>query len=340
MGGKYRQATDAAMNALGLFLGGSQTAGVIAGVASPYLNQAIKENTAPNSTANLIAHGVLGAVEMGLQGGNAGVGAMSAMAGEVSAAVIAEHLYGAKDPSSLTESQKETVSQLSQLVGASISGGASLAMGGNSYTTMKSADLGKNIAENAVENNYFKQAMENPSQLIQLGILNKGNDIKKDIEEKVTEEVIEEIADATDKYAPHYISINGQIYGIGAKTAINLRSGDIVAGWTFSPVALPTRFGVSANANLGWITNLELSDLKTAKGERKTAQTINGTIEGNAIGASACYKLGCIGYSQTIPNSKNDKKYHSFEVGIGTGGSGGGINQERTYKIENVSEVQ
>ncbi|WP_167509622.1 VENN motif pre-toxin domain-containing protein [Actinobacillus vicugnae] len=155
MGGKYRQATDAAMNALGLFLGGSQTAGVVAGVASPYLNQAIKENTAPNSTANLIAHGVLGAVEMGLQGGNAGVGAMSAMAGEVSAAVIAEHLYAAKDPSSLTESQKETVSQLSQLVGASISGGASLATGGNSYTTMKSADLGKNIAENAVENNYL-----------------------------------------------------------------------------------------------------------------------------------------------------------------------------------------
>ncbi|WP_150540077.1 hemagglutinin repeat-containing protein [Actinobacillus vicugnae] len=157
MGGKYRQATDAAMNASGLFLGGSPTAGVVAGVASPYLNQAIKENTAPNSTANLIAHGVLGAVEMGLQGGNAGVGAMSAMAGEVSAAVIAEHLYGAKDPSSLTESQKETVSQLSQLVGASISGGASLAMGGNSYTAIKSADLGKNIAENAVENNFLSQ---------------------------------------------------------------------------------------------------------------------------------------------------------------------------------------
>ncbi|WP_167509621.1 VENN motif pre-toxin domain-containing protein [Actinobacillus vicugnae] len=42
--------------------------------------------------------------------------------------------------------------------GASISGGASLATGGNSYTTMKSADLGKNIAENAVENNYLSKA--------------------------------------------------------------------------------------------------------------------------------------------------------------------------------------
>ncbi len=43
-------------------------------------------------------------------------------------------------------------------MGASISGGASLATGGNSYTTMKSADLGKNIAENAVENNYLSKA--------------------------------------------------------------------------------------------------------------------------------------------------------------------------------------
>ncbi len=335
-GGSYRQALSAVTNGIGLALGGAPTEGVVAGTLSPYINTEIKKATEGNDTANILAHGVWGAMEAASQGGSALGGAVAAMTGEVGAKLLAEQLYGQSNPEHLSTEQKQTLSELSQVLAGVTAGTVSGATGGNSLTAVQAAATGMGVAKSAVENNFLKRAMESPNQIVQLGLLEEGNKVKKEIEKKATEEAVEEVIDTADKYAPQYLSFSGQIYGIGAKTAVNLRNGDVVAGWTFSPLVFPNRFGASVNTNMGWITNLDDADLKTLDGARVTGSTINKVIEGNAFGVSGCYKFGCIGYGQTIPNSRLDKKYHSFELGIGIGGNGGSINQERTQKVGNI----
>ncbi|MDW1149116.1 hemagglutinin repeat-containing protein [Mannheimia haemolytica] len=151
-GGAYRQGVDAITNAVGLALGGSPTAGVVAGAISPYINTEIKKATEGNEAANLIAHAIWGAVEAYTQGDKAGTGAVAAVTGEVGANIIAKNLFG-KEPENLTEAEKRTVSELSQ-VAAGLTGGLS-ASGGNSLSTAQAVKTGQGIGKNAVENNTF-----------------------------------------------------------------------------------------------------------------------------------------------------------------------------------------
>jgi len=67
----------------------------------------------------------------------------------VGAKIIAESLYG-KSPENLTEAEKRTVSELSQVAAGLASG---LTVGGDSHIAVTSAQTGKTVAENAVENN-------------------------------------------------------------------------------------------------------------------------------------------------------------------------------------------
>lgn len=149
MGGKYKQAVDAVTNAVVLFLGSNGTEGIVVGAASPYVNSQIKEATKGNKGANLVAHAIWGAVEAYSQGEKAGTGAIAAVTGEVGAKIIAESLYG-KSPENLTEAEKRTVSELSQVAAGLASG---LTVGGDSHIAVTSAQTGKTVAENAVENN-------------------------------------------------------------------------------------------------------------------------------------------------------------------------------------------
>ncbi|WP_165888222.1 hemagglutinin repeat-containing protein [Mannheimia granulomatis] len=153
-GGAYRQGVDAITNAVGLALGGSPTAGVIAGAASPYINTEIKQATEGNEQANLIAHAIWGAVEAYTQGGKAGTGAVAAVTGEVGADIIARNLFG-KKPENLTEAEKRTVSELSQ-VAAGLAGGLT-SSSGNSLSIVQAVKTGQRIGKNAVENNYLSK---------------------------------------------------------------------------------------------------------------------------------------------------------------------------------------
>ncbi|MDO9797838.1 hypothetical protein Q7526_11840, partial [Glaesserella parasuis] len=69
--GSYRQALSAVTNGIGLALGGAPTEGIVAGTLSPYINTEIKKATEGNETANILAHGVWGAMEAASQGGSA-----------------------------------------------------------------------------------------------------------------------------------------------------------------------------------------------------------------------------------------------------------------------------
>ncbi|QLB16199.1 hypothetical protein A6B40_00660 [Mannheimia varigena] len=154
-GGAYRQGVDAVTNAVGLALGGSPTAGVIAGAASPYINTQIKQETEGNEAANLIAHALWGAVEAYTQGGKAGAGAAAAVTGEVGANIISQSLFG-KTSENLTEAEKRTVSELSQ-VAAGLAGGLS-ASRGNSLSTAQAMKTGQEVGKNAVDHNFLSQA--------------------------------------------------------------------------------------------------------------------------------------------------------------------------------------
>ncbi|PJG85968.1 hemagglutinin repeat-containing protein [Conservatibacter flavescens] len=335
-GGEYKRNLDMATAILTGALAGQSVESIAAKGASPLVNNAIKQATEGNPEANILAHTLWSAIETHLSGGNALAGAVAGGSAEALAPILAEKLYG-KSASELTEAEKQHIVGLSSIAGGILS--AATAHTGDTsstVTTLANAALGADTAKSAVENNFLKPIMESQEQVIQWKLLGEGNNIKKSLEEQVVGEIKEDAVDAIDKYAPHYISLGIQIYGVGGKSAINLRNGDVVTGWSFSSVVLPNRIGLSSNANLGWIANLEPSDLKTVKGERNTGNTITRTIEGNSIGGNACYKLSCIGYSQTITNNKNDKKFHTLEIGIGMGGSGIGIGQERTYKIGNI----
>lgn len=168
MGGKYKQAVDSVTNAVGLFLGGKGIEGAAVGAASPYINNKIKEATQGNEEVNLVAHALWGAVETYSQGGKAGTGAIAAVTGEAGAKVIAENLYG-KSAENLTETEKRTVSELSQVAAGLASGLSS--SGGDSYTALTTAQTGKEAAENAVENNHFADdiyPMEDRKQTIEM----------------------------------------------------------------------------------------------------------------------------------------------------------------------------
>ena len=85
----------------------------VVGGLSPYANLAIKNATTDsdgnvNSTANLMAHALLGAIEAKATGNNALAGATGAVGAELTAQLITEQLYG-KNAKDLTEAQKETV---------------------------------------------------------------------------------------------------------------------------------------------------------------------------------------------------------------------------------------
>ncbi|HDL5700006.1 TPA: VENN motif pre-toxin domain-containing protein [Mannheimia haemolytica] len=150
--GAYRQGVDAVTNAVGLALGGSSTAGVVTGAISPYINTEIKQATEGNTEANLIAHALWGAVEAYAQGGKAGAGAVAVVTGEVSANIISQNLFG-KEPENLTEAEKRTVSELSQ-VAAGLAGGLA-SSSGSSLSTAQAVKTGLGIGKNAVENNFF-----------------------------------------------------------------------------------------------------------------------------------------------------------------------------------------
>ena len=152
-GGSYRQALSAVTNGIGLALGGAPTEGVIAGTLSPYINTEIKKATEGNDTANILANGVWGAMEAASQGGSALGGAAAAMTGEAGAKLLAEQLYGQSNPEHLSTEQKQTLSELSQVLAGATAGTVSGATGGNSLTAVQAAATGMGVAKSAVENN-------------------------------------------------------------------------------------------------------------------------------------------------------------------------------------------
>ena len=153
-GGSQRLVIDSALNVISTALAGRPAAEVVASGLSPAVNNQIKKATTDakgnvNTTLNLTAHALWGAVEAYSANQNAAAGAGGALAGEVMADVIAKELYD-KKPNQLNREEKEVVSSVSQAAGALV--------GGVAANSSQGIGVGLTTAKNAVENNFLSDA--------------------------------------------------------------------------------------------------------------------------------------------------------------------------------------
>jgi filamentous hemagglutinin len=152
-GGTYSMVASAVAGALGGLSAGNIGAAA-SGAMAPYIANEIKQKTTTyyadgtkdvNVVANTMAHAVAGAVLAQLAGNSAAAGAAGAASGELIANAIVKSMYPNTDAKDLTESQKQTISALSQLA-------AGLA-GGMASDSAQGAGTGAMAGKNAVENN-------------------------------------------------------------------------------------------------------------------------------------------------------------------------------------------
>ncbi len=127
-------------------ISGGDIGAAAGGALAPYLAREIKTRTEGNTAANAAAHAVAGALVALVSGNNVASGAAGAASGELAAKIISEQYYG-KDPSALTEAEKQNVSALSQL--------ASGLAGGLVADSTTGAVGGSVAGKTAVENNLF-----------------------------------------------------------------------------------------------------------------------------------------------------------------------------------------
>ncbi|MBT2375601.1 hemagglutinin repeat-containing protein, partial [Pseudomonas fluorescens] len=142
--GSSFQRTTQTVTAIIQGIAGGNVGAAIAGAAAPYLAQQVKDLTAGDDNANLMAHAVLGAVLARAGGNSALVGAGGAVAAEATARLIRDQLYGNVSNDDLTSEQKQTISALSTLA-AGIAGSA---VGKDALSAVAAAQVGKNAVEN------------------------------------------------------------------------------------------------------------------------------------------------------------------------------------------------
>lgn len=100
------------------------------------IGQYFKSKNTEGSSAHLLAHAVLGASVAAAGANNALAGAINAGSAEAAVPVISNWLYGEMDGSALMAEQKETVSAITNLLGAATS-----ATIGNSSTNATQGSL-------------------------------------------------------------------------------------------------------------------------------------------------------------------------------------------------------
>ncbi|OOH88815.1 hypothetical protein BMT54_08310 [Pasteurellaceae bacterium 15-036681] len=178
-GGNSKRTLDTAVSVLGTVLLGGSTADIAVSAISPELNAKIHEWTKDNETANLFAHAALSALESYATGNDPLAGAVAGVAGEGSA-MLATKVLG-KDPSQLTQEEREMIKTASQLAGAITGGIAS----DSTATTVK----GMETAKRAVENNYLSRFSDNRRNWLREQLNRK--DLSSEQREKYEKEFIQ-----------------------------------------------------------------------------------------------------------------------------------------------------
>jgi len=154
--GSSFQRTTQVVTAIMQGIAGGNIGAAAAGASAPYLARTVKEMTEGDAAANLMAHAVLGAVLARAGGNSALAGASGAVAGEVTARLIRNQLFGGVSNEELTPEQKQTISALSTLA-AGIAGSA---VGKDALNAVAAAQVGKNAVENNLLSDERKARLE------------------------------------------------------------------------------------------------------------------------------------------------------------------------------------
>ncbi|KAA6043346.1 filamentous hemagglutinin N-terminal domain-containing protein [Pantoea sp. Bo_7] len=151
-GGTYSMVATAVASALG-GLSANNPGAAASGAMAPFIANQIKKATTTYDAdgkehidllANTMAHAVAAGVLARMGGGDSTGAAAGAAGGELTAQAIIKVMYPDTRPGELTESQKQTISTLSQLAGGFAGGIASDSLMGSGAGTM----AGKNAVEN------------------------------------------------------------------------------------------------------------------------------------------------------------------------------------------------
>ncbi|OOF35554.1 hypothetical protein BKK48_09660 [Rodentibacter heidelbergensis] len=153
-GGRTKRTIDAITNAGLIALSGGSSQSVATAVASPYVNQLIKNVTKDYPALNIPTHILWGAVEAELMGSNAQTGAISTAAGELGAKYLTEHLYG-KESKNLSETERSQIKEMAKALAGVAGGLVAAGQGASAVKILKESSVGMTVANNAVEYNYL-----------------------------------------------------------------------------------------------------------------------------------------------------------------------------------------
>lgn len=179
------------VQAVGGILGGISADNLgqaLAGGLNPAMAQAIKNATGDNTTANMMAHAVWGALAAQLGGKNAVAGAAGAFSGEAAARYIIDNYYGGKTEN-LSEHERQQISMM-----ATIASGIAGGLAGNST---ESAGTGAQAGKNAAENNSLTVVAPTPVPVPGVPV-SPGDQVTKDANDKIAS-AVDDFFDALDK---------------------------------------------------------------------------------------------------------------------------------------------
>ncbi|HCV65646.1 MAG TPA: filamentous hemagglutinin [Serratia sp.] len=267
-------------------ISGGDIGAAAGGALAPYLAREIKAKTQGNTAANAAAHAVAGALVALVSGNNVAAGAVGAASGELAAKIISEQYYG-KDPSDLTEAEKQNVSALSQLA-------AGLA-GGLIADNTAGAVGGSVAAKTAVENNFLKVVTEGcaiaapcrskvAEQLLEIGakagIAGLAGAAIKDIADKMTSDELDHLVTlkmmGNDEITGKYLSSLQDKYAPAHTGGDQIaESGPTNTGGkqTLDPSGTPTHTGNNQSSDQG-ATNTGNTEGKPDTGGNSTVTPI------------------------------------------------------------------
>ncbi|MCK3846210.1 hemagglutinin repeat-containing protein [Pseudomonas sp. W15Feb34] len=296
--GSSFQRTTQTVTAIVQGIAGGNVGAAIAGASAPLLAQKVKDLTAGDDAANLMAHAVLGAVLARAGGNSALVGAGGAVAAEATARLIRSELYGNVSNDDLTAEQKQTISALSTLA----AGVAGSAVGKDALSAVAAAQVGKN----AVENN-FLSSKDVLNLHKELEAADKTGADKQDIYEKYAEISKKNRDEAVaDDCSGNPFCANGALseVGAGSDVANTLKRLPVFSNLSSDDLAQLDRFVLAENEDSARAIYQAIPDyVKVALNGKEAVEVIG---LGAAVGGKALAALGVVGKvkSDPLPGSK------------------------------------
>ncbi|MFL1733046.1 VENN motif pre-toxin domain-containing protein [Moraxella oculi] len=286
--------------------------GDVARAASPELayriGQEFKENKILNQTDNgsrpeeqslqhLLAHAILGAATSYATGNDITTGALSGAGSEVAAPALANYLYGTKDPSELSQEQKDTITSILSLT---IAAAAYTATDGSTTDAVSGAEIGKVAFEWNGGTNSIQKGKALKAKACKAGDVDACNveTLKSIISRQIhngASYALKSIQNQDD------ITILNFGYGVsGCSLVMNNHNGNIYRTDMFEVELSPTVTGFSTSLTWGNYTHRPTSP-----------EDLDSKISGASLTILGCYRGVCTGNSISSNN-------HASLRGVGT----------------------